>query len=296
MSSFSPTAEYQKVADANRLFYAKFARMYDATESCVSNPRFQAELQRTLEQVLSHLGKPMAAIAALDACGGTGNVALKLAERGVRVTLSDISEEQIAICREKCRAGGLQLTEFCGEIGAFLGQHPGEFDLVVFASALHHLADFRTILRLAYESLRPGGLILTLYDPTLIAERSRATQLVLSLDYMTFKLLDQWRDIPAAVMRRIKRKLQKIDASTDKTRVAISEENLGYLAEYHITHGIDDRALVREMNALGAETVWHKRIPGGRSRIARKLVASFGDATDFELLLRKPSAPTASPR
>ena len=282
---WKPNADHERVAEANRLFYQKVARVYDRTETCVADPVFQKKLEHTLTESLSFIEKPLSRIAALDACGGTGNVALKLASRGISVTLADISPSQLEIYKEKCQAAGLVPTIYCGDICQYLRGSEIRFDFVVFSSALHHLADYQSVLALAYEALMPGGVILTLYDPTLVAKRSSASRMVLNLDYLLFKVRKQWKDVPGGIFRRVKRKL---NSRAKTAEIKLSDENLGFLAEYHLNAGIDDYELIGRMKKLGAEVIWHRRISGGRHTLTQKLVDMFGDATDFSLLLRKP--------
>ena len=283
---WKPDADYERVAEANRLFYQRVARIYDQTETCVSDPLFQKKLQDTLTELLALIPKPPSEIAALDACGGTGNVALKLAARGIPVTLADISPSQLEIYREKCEGAGLTSKIHCGDVAQFLRESRVRYDLIVFSSALHHLADYRSVLGLAFRALAPGGLILTLYDPTLVARRKRLSQFVLSMDYLLFKVREQWKDVPAGVARRIKRKVR--GAGRKKAEAALTDENIGFMAEYHINTGIDDLELVRNLKESGAEVLWHRRLSGGRHGFTRKLVGWLGDATDFSLLIQKP--------
>jgi ubiquinone/menaquinone biosynthesis C-methylase UbiE len=286
MSEWRPNEEYTKVAEANRLYYEKNASLYDRTESCVIHQATQENLLRVLSEVVQLIGKDPGSINALDACGGTGNVALKLAKLGVKVTLSDISQEQLNIYRRKCADAGAVPRFFCSEVGEFLRSHRNEFDLIVFSSALHHLVDYTGICQLAYEALAPRGIILSLYDPTPVSRRKGATRAVLFLDYVLFKLRDQSRDVLPAVKRRLKR--IRAGVAANKTAATINDENLGFLAEYHIEKGIDDFALVERVKSWGGEIVQHHRFAGGRSALVRKLVSSFGDATEFQLVIRKP--------
>jgi ubiquinone/menaquinone biosynthesis C-methylase UbiE len=281
---WTPTPDYQRIAEANRLFYQKNAQIYDTTETCVTNPIFQKQLQDMLDEALAIIGKPLSEISALDACGGTGNVGLKLANRGVSVTLADVSPDQLEIFRTKCQKQGIQAQTHCGDIAAFLDQSKEQYDFIVFSSALHHLADYHSVLALAYDALRPGGVLMTLYDPTLVSKRSLGTRCLLSFDYLCFKVREQWTDVPAGLARRLKRKLRP----RATPQAEIPDDSIGFLAEYHLGKGIDDLDLIQRLKNRGAELLWHKREGGGRHQFTRKLVAMLGDATDFKTLFRKP--------
>jgi ubiquinone/menaquinone biosynthesis C-methylase UbiE len=286
--AWSPSSQYEKVAEANRQFYAWNAHCYEANETCVNDPGAQQYLEQTLGEVVAHLPRPTQDCQILDACGGTGNVALKLLKRGLNVTLTDISQDQLNIFASKCANQGYQPRVVCTEIASFLSQSVQEFDLIVFSSALHHLENVTGVLKLAFDALRPGGATFTIYDPTAAAKRKPLAKVVLRADYFVFKCFGNFSDLPAAVRRRLKRIVS--GASTQSCQVMqINEATVGVLAEYHATRGIDDLQLVADLQVMGFEIVWHKRRAGGRHRLTRKLVDSLGEKTDFELLLRKPA-------
>lgn len=284
---WTPTADYERITEANRLFYKKVARVYDKTETCVADPEAQRKLEGILNEALVFLSKPAAEVNALDACGGTGNIALKLAARGIPVTLADVSPDQLEIYKEKCQKMGKEARTHCGDILAFLKSTPAKYDIIVFSSALHHIENYMAVLTLAYEALAPGGIIMTIYDPTLVSGRKSGTRMFLFLDYLTFKLRKQTSDLIPGVARRIKRTIR---GRNPQEGGEIADESLGFLAEYHLTRGIDDHELVRGMVQRGAEVLWHQRESGGRYAITRKLVGLMGDATDFRTLFRKPAA------
>jgi 2-polyprenyl-3-methyl-5-hydroxy-6-metoxy-1,4-benzoquinol methylase len=282
-------ADYATVAEANRRFYGGIADLYDSTETCVTSPGAQAELERDLDRVLALLAKPAAEVAALDACGGSGNVSLKLLRRGVRVTVADISPELLAILRRKADAAGLAPEEIhCGELGVFLRETDRDFDLITFSSALHHLQDIEGVLRLALARLRPGGLLFTLHDPTAKARQKALTRAVLRAEYYAFKVFCQPGDLPAAIGRKLRRARGTKPVPSPGQ---IAEEQLGVLAEYHVARGIDDVALVERLQTAGFEVVEHERFASARFPPVRWLVARLGDATSFKLLLRRPAGP-----
>lgn len=275
------------MAEANRRFYARIADLYDRTESCVADHAAQAALEADLDQVLAHLGQapPNAPLKALDACGGSGNVALKLLARGLDVTVADISRELLDILERKAAAAGHRAKTHCGEIAAFLESTDTAFDLVVFSSALHHLQDIDRVLTLVFRRLRPGGFLFTLHDPTARAQQGRLTPLLLRAEYFAFKLFKQPGDVPAAAWRKLRRAL-----GGKSGEAQLSDENLGVVAEYHIRNGIDDLALVERLQRVGYQVVRHDRLHGARFALVQAIVSRLGQPTGFKLLLRKPNA------
>lgn len=281
MQSWSPSAQYRKVAEANRQYYARTAHLYDATETCVTNATIQERLERDLDRVIALIGKPPHAIRALDACGGSGNISLKLLRRGVHTVTCDISVDLLKILQARCEAEDLTPQIVCSEIAGFLLAQPGHFDLIVFSSALHHLEDIDGVLLLAVRSLAPGGVIFSTFDPTY---RQRYARLIIWLDYVAFKFLRQPADLLAALSRRTRRMLGRV---ASKEQADLAEENLGFLAEYHVEQGIDDLALAERLRAQGVEVVRHEREAGARYAFTRSLLRALGITTTFKLVLRQ---------
>jgi ubiquinone/menaquinone biosynthesis C-methylase UbiE len=288
MTTWKPTPDYEKIADANRMYYAATAEQYDTTETCISDPAAQAMLERSLDEAIDLLGLAPPAIKALDACGGGGNISLKLLKRGVDVTLADISDNLLSIFREKCAADGLEPKTVSTEIAAYLASQPSQYNMIVFSSALHHLQDIKGVLELAHNALKPNGLLLTFFDPTARAEHGRKTRMLLRLDYLMFKLLDQTRDLPPAVLRRLRR-IMAHSHPENKGEAALDDNTAGMLAEYHVEAGIDDVSLVADLEAMGFEVVQHVRYAAARRNWVNRVIECSGDVTTFRLVLRKRS-------
>lgn len=288
MSDWKPTAEYRRIAEANRRYYAESAAQYDATENCVTDERLQRGLEQDLDRALSLIGRPAATLQALDACGGSGNISLKLLRRGVDVTLVDISPDLQAIFRRKCAAAGFDAKVVSAEVGIFLAETDRTFDLIVFSSALHHIESIEPVLAAAFHRLRPKGLLFTTFDPTLQSRLGFVTRTLQRAEYVAFKLFRQTGDLPHAIRRRMKRLVSGV-SPRDKSSAALNDSTAGMLAEYHIERGIDDVALVRRLEEIGYEVASHSRYVEARFRLTRRLIAQTGDVTHFKLLLRKPS-------
>src|SRR5436190_5082746 len=226
MSNWSPSSEYQRVAEANRQFYAGIAPLYDGSETCVTDRRIQQNLEADLDRILGILGRQPTPIRALDACGGSGNVALKLLKRGLDVTLVDISPELLELFRNKCAGSHPAPGIVCSEIAAYMLQTSRTFDLIVFSSALHHLEDIEAVLTLAFQCLESGGLLYSIFDPTSRSRLKAATRLLQRLEYFTFKLFCQTGDLPAAAMRRLRRLCSGVSAQR-KSDAALNRATAG---------------------------------------------------------------------
>jgi SAM-dependent methyltransferase len=244
-------------------------------------------LAEDLCRVVAVAGKPISALRALDACGGSGTVAVKLLDLGVDVTVCDVSPELLQIYRDRCAARGSSPAIIQADIAGFLTETKVQYNLIVFSSALHHLEAVEEVLRLARYRLAPGGLVFTVFDPT---PRARLdVRLLMWVDYLLFKVHRTRRDLPASVMRRARRMAAHFAGrGPGKEALELSSENLGVLAEYHVETGIDDLALATRLQIAGYEVVWHDRYASARYSGIRLALSWLGHATAFKLLLRKP--------
>ena len=282
---WQPTAQYHKVVEANRLFYAQTADLYDTTETCIKDTQAQQLVENDLDYIVKEIKRHSQNVIALDACGGSGNISLKLLQRGISVTTCDISTDLLALFQQKADAAGFATQIVYAEIGAFLSNGETKYDLIVFSSALHHLENIEEILALAFTRLRPQGILYTVFDPTPHNDLKFITKGLLQLDYFLFKILQQSRDLGAAAKRRFLRTLS--NERQDKSALDLRPENLGVLAEYHVNTGIDDLALVAFLKRLGFQVLKHDRYAGGRYAFTHAALNRLGDATNFKLVLQK---------
>ena len=256
-------------AEANRRFYADLAPVYDETEHCI-NCRAQRDRLRRLLDAALELAPP--APSTLDACGGSGNAAELLADRGLRPVVVDVSAEMLARWRAKAAERGLDPEVHVSEIDAFLRSDQRDWDLIVFSSALHHLEDYREVLALAAERLSPSGLIATSYDPI---RTSAPVRLIMRLDWILWELFTQ----PGKALKLIGERLRR-------GRAAEAGPTIAQLAERHDSAGIDDVALAAAMAAAGVEVVRHDREAEARIGPIRFLLK--GDRGAVDLLAAAP--------
>jgi 2-polyprenyl-3-methyl-5-hydroxy-6-metoxy-1,4-benzoquinol methylase len=275
-SDWTPSIQYEKVSEANRRSYRLSANRYNKTETCLVSRHHQLMLENDLDYILSIMQKDSRSnINALDACGGSGNVALKLLDRGADVTLCDISQEMISLFENKCKERNLShYTTKCSEIGSFLANTHSKFDLIVFSSALHHIEDYTTILKIAMSRLSNNGYIYTIFDP-------------IKYDFLTYLILRSEMIFDAAL------KYPSEACMIARRQVGVRflrSRNLNKSVEYeyYAKSGIDDFSLIESLKKIGIKIVIHERYTDARYAIIRHLLSAFNRSTSFKLLLRTP--------
>jgi ubiquinone/menaquinone biosynthesis C-methylase UbiE len=93
----------------------------------------------------------------LDLGTGSGFLAALLAARGASVAAVDVSDESLALCRERARVSGLSERITTHNMpGEALGFPDNSFDSVVGIYLLHHLDLARGVAEI-HRVLRPGG-------------------------------------------------------------------------------------------------------------------------------------------
>lgn len=94
---------------------------------------------------------------ALDLCTGTGDLAIKLASQGARVTGCDFSEGMLSKARKRSQA-----VNWVQGDALDLSFSDNAFDLITIGYGLRNLADFRKGLEEMLRVLKPGGRLLIL--------------------------------------------------------------------------------------------------------------------------------------
>jgi len=100
----------------------------------------------------------------LDACAGTGLLALELARRGATVTAADAAPGMLAVARARLSAAGLPLRTVAADLAdtAAADRIGGPFDVVSLGFGLRYFADPGALLRLLGGLLAPGGFLVLL--------------------------------------------------------------------------------------------------------------------------------------
>lgn len=258
-------------AEANRIFYRDEALDYDRTEDCLRDVRQQERLVIALAKAVTLLDRDPCV---LDVCGGTGNVGGALHRHGITPVVVDVSPDMTAIWREKAERLGLSPEIHDMPIEEFLRSDARRWDLITFASALHHLEDYTGVLLTAATRLAPGGLLLTMFDPT---PATRGLGVVRKLDFVAWLALTRplrFMQLLGGVSQRAIRRSERGD-------------HIGRIAERHAYGGIDDCELAHAARAHGLAVLAHERSCDARLAVMRFTLRRLGWPSSFHLLLQR---------
>ena len=120
------------------------------------SPLLWASLQRVLEQ------SQAAAPRVLDCGGGSGSLAVPLAEQGAVVTVVDVSIDALATLMRRAAEAGVseRVTAVQGEAESVAELAPADaFDLVLAHDVLEDVQSPALVLRQVATLLRPGGVL-----------------------------------------------------------------------------------------------------------------------------------------
>ncbi|KIQ94754.1 Glycine/sarcosine N-methyltransferase [Anoxybacillus thermarum] len=135
--------------------YERFASWYDQLMSDAPYNQWCALVERAVSSYQT--GKRM-----LDLGCGTGELALRLAEKGFDVTGVDVSEQMLAIAQMKAQERGVDLSFFQQDMRDFGPFEP--FDtIVIFCDSLNYLLQEEDVVATfsrVYDQLKSGGLFL----------------------------------------------------------------------------------------------------------------------------------------
>jgi S-adenosylmethionine-dependent methyltransferase len=119
--------------------------------------RGRVRLQLVLERLHETLPPPPARV--LDVGGGSGVVAVPLAEQGYAVTLLDPSEGMLEVARTRIEAAGVELTIIHGSIDDIAASTKGSFDAICCHAVLMYVDDADGALHVLRSAARDGAVL-----------------------------------------------------------------------------------------------------------------------------------------
>lgn len=132
--------------------FDSIATRYDLVNDLQSFGMHRRWKRRLVEIAEVRRGEP-----ALDACCGTGDIAMALAGAGARVTGMDFSRSMLAEAARRPVPGDAIPPQFVIGDALSMPFDDGSFDLVTIAYGLRNLADLDRGLGELWRVLRPGG-------------------------------------------------------------------------------------------------------------------------------------------
>ncbi|MWP49527.1 MULTISPECIES: methyltransferase domain-containing protein [unclassified Gilliamella] len=131
----------------------KFAQnIYGTTKGKIREAIVWQELEKILATYPTN--KP---ITILDAGGGQGQIACRLAKLGHQVTLCDISEQMLELAKQKALAENLTINCLCCSIQHLDSLINQQFDLVICHAVLEWVADPIKLINSLKNHLKPDG-------------------------------------------------------------------------------------------------------------------------------------------
>ena len=254
----SPESMGSQVISANVAFYKEIAKKYDQYESCASEEFYQRMLESDLHKMKALL--PPGRIRCLDRGGGSGNLTIKMLNRGWIVTVVDVSPDMLEVSRAKVSAAGYTAEFVNDSIEHFLSSSQDTFDVVAFSSVLHHLYSPQDVVKEVAPRIKPGGFFYSNFDPVPPSSRLLASCFY-NLDTILANILHDREDFFPGIVRRF-RKLT-LARHADHERAVASP---GDLAEYHARTGLDDRSIAEVLEQHGF-LISRQRYPVGRTKL-----------------------------
>jgi SAM-dependent methyltransferase len=191
-------------------------------------------LHRSLiAKVIDRTGLDAEATSVLELGAGDGLGSVPWFEAGVRQIVA-LDPSPLALERFVARAAsyGVVARGVCIDGQSYLVADQEQYDIVSFASVLHHIPDYRLVVINAMRSLRPGGGLLIFQDPLRFDAMPALHHRTDRLAYLA------WRLTRGRLRQGIRTQVRRL-------RGIFSENERSDYEEYHaVRNGIDSEALV----------------------------------------------------
>jgi SAM-dependent methyltransferase len=260
----------EQILAANIALHRDEAELYDRIHPELTNAEELRRLHRLVDLAVRLLPHG-AGRHALDLGAGTGLVTGELLSHGFETDAVDLSPEMLARLRAKfgnALQGG-RLRAHVEDAETFLARAEKPYDLITASSVLHHFPDYVAVIRLMTERLVPGGTVIFFHEPT-----SAASHPIESL------------------LRRVDWKLARAFLIAKEDLQKLRELKLSYeMADYHATHGFDDRQVLAALEASGCKLKLIERYAVAQTGMMRKIFSLFFKPTTWCLVAQKPMAP-----
>lgn len=170
----------------------------------------------------------------LEIGAGDGAVTERLLALGCAVTGTEMSAASVEAMNARFGTND-RFRAVLDQDGSLAALEGRRFDLILYASVLHHIPDYLgAISRSTAGHLRPGGALVTIQDPLWYPRLSAFTLKFSEACFLS------WRLAQGKLLRGLKTRLRR-------ARHGLSEEAAGDAVEYHVVRDGVDELAIREM-------------------------------------------------
>ena len=244
-----------KILQANRNLSKDIAQSYSA-EHQFCRPVWKL-YQKDIDFIDSIL-KTKKEQAILDVGCGTGLLSKAFLELGYTLYALDLSQDMLNLYKDP---GKGKLIKICSEVEKFFEDNTQKYDLIMFAASLHHIYEYKKIIRMAIEALKEDGLIFIFNEPL----KKRSTLEL--LDAFINKLIHSPKKVIPTVYNHL------FNKNSDTV-----------LADYYLNHErLDIDWITKEMPTI----VLIRRYPLVTYDIIYKLMKKLGINNWFSLIASK---------
>jgi demethylmenaquinone methyltransferase/2-methoxy-6-polyprenyl-1,4-benzoquinol methylase len=148
---FEEVSPEEKTARVGGVF-SRVASRYD-----LMNDLMSVGLHRQWKDLFVRRVRPRKAEKILDMAGGTGDVAFRMARRGARVTVADISREMLDVGISRARQQKVEGLDWAEENAEALSFADASFDAYTIAFGIRNVTRVQQALEEAHRVLRLGG-------------------------------------------------------------------------------------------------------------------------------------------
>lgn len=246
---------------------------YDSESPHLKHRHLYEGLMSLVEEILDGIQPSGRPTEVLEIGAGDGAVSKRLLELGCDVTGTEMSQASVDSMNTRFAGSDRfrSLFDPDGNLGPLEGR---QFDLILYASVLHHIPDYLAAIRNSTgRHLRPGGALVSMQDPLWYPRMSPTTLRLTHFGYLT------WRLTRGNYLRGIRTRLRRV-------LHGISEEAAGDAVEYHVVRsGVDEEAIAGLLDS-DFELVETIRYWSSQGRPQQKLGERMGMTNTFAILAR----------
>ena len=132
--------------------FSSVARSYDRMNDAMSGGMHRLWKDQFVRRLRPRSGEHI-----LDMAGGTGDIAFRIAERGARVTVSDINADMLGVGQERAERRGIAGLDWSVQNAEELSFEDARFDGYTIAFGIRNVTHIDRALAEARRVLKPGG-------------------------------------------------------------------------------------------------------------------------------------------